>query len=62
MRWLWHQGTLVELVQSDIVREGDLLGPDWRDVVADAVFRQALPDHEPPAEERGEQDEGRQQD
>jgi hypothetical protein len=42
MRWLWHQGTLVELVQSDIVHEGDLLGPDWRQVVEDAVLRQDM--------------------
>ncbi len=42
MRPWRRRGTLVELVQRDIIRSDDLLGPDWREVVSDAVYRQDM--------------------
>lgn len=41
MRLWWHRDTLVEVLRTDISRSGDL-GPDWPEVVSDAVYRQDM--------------------
>lgn len=41
MRLWWHRDTLVELLARDVARTPDD-GPDWPEVVSDAVLRQDM--------------------
>ena len=41
MRLWWHRDTLVEILARDVARTPDD-GPDWTEVVEDAVYRQDM--------------------